>query len=206
MSEGTTHDRSRPRRRIVGAALAASAVSLAGLTGCIDGIHMVGGGWFQDPGPSNPITVDNNIGTDIPGAIGAINRAAGTTIMTAVPSGGRVTFQQQTPICANGNCNDRRAMWVQTFRNGTEPYVNYCVIHYDPTFANGSTTYWDGWAMSHELGHCLDYPDILSGQADDYVGAMSYNSWGDPGWRGAHWWQAYPADDGAMLQRDGYGP
>jgi hypothetical protein len=166
---------------------------------------MMGGGWIWDPSPSRPITVDNRSGLDVAGASAKWNAAAKTTIFapSAAGANANVVFQREAgPMYRNGvPAQGRIQMWVQIVRSGG--YVSKCIIHYDPTYLWGNQQLWSRNIVGHEMGHCLDYPDVPVGAANGYLGVMSYENFTDTNWQAANWWGA---DDQAMLARDGYGP
>lgn len=187
------------RRFIAGAAAVALGVGI--LTAC-NPPAMQGGGWVWDPSPSQPIYIDETSGVDL-GSVWKWNYAAGTTIF-AIGGGNNadVDFQYQSPIYRNGDpAQGQLQMWVQLIRSG--PYVSHCIIHYDPNFYWGNQQLWSANIVGHELGHCLDYPDVPAGQGGGYQGVMSYDNFTDPNWQNTYWWQG---DDQVMLARDGYGP
>lgn len=165
---------------------------------------MNGGGWSWDPSPSHPITIQAgaSFGWPMQQAADRWNVAAGTTIFAIDTTGNPdVTFAPQTPICPLGDCSQARQMWVEyePFRVGG--YITHCVIHYDPTWAWLNQYWWNVDIVAHELGHCLDYPDVDG--SGGYRGNRSLINFYDANWRAKYWWGP---DDQEMLARDGYGP
>jgi hypothetical protein len=185
--------------------LIALVVVLAGvlaLTAC-NPPAMEQGGWIWDPNPSHPILVDDRPQPVDVSALWRWNAAAGTTIL-AMGGGANadITFQSWGRICFNNDCvNGRHAMYVQ--RTYTGGYVSHCNILYDPTYPAETGNYMalDALTVAHEVGHCLDYPDVYP--PTDYQGIMSNYAFWDQAWRDAHW---FGPDDQQMLARDGYGP
>lgn len=198
-------------RSLVRPALAV-LLALVTLTGCLPP-DLLGQGWLfaRQPGNESPITVDNRVqwpfGTIEP-ALVDWNRAAGHELLRAYPPGqgaeANIVFEVQVGICPPPwrDCSkDRRHMWVQVFR-GPSREVVHCVIHYDPTIGWTSQQSWTPRVLGHEIGHCLDYGDVQLGNANGYLGVMSYENFYSESWQQAYWWGG---DDVAMLMRDGYG-
>lgn len=174
-------------------AVAVAAVAAVTFTGCIP--QLVGPGFKQARHPNTrtlrvaPIPlVDDAV------VLAPWNRTAGRTLFAPTDDKRpHVRFHRMTPICARGNCNDRRAAWVERTRR-PDGSVYRCIIHWDPELAHTL----DHWTWAHELGHCLDLPDVP--HTDPYRGVMSY--YGFNNWRGRqHWWGAA---DREMLRQAGY--
>jgi hypothetical protein len=187
------------------AALSVAAAAMVAGTGCLPNPVLEGNaGFLQARNRTGTITVDNRTHQGVPAEqiVNDWNTLAGRTVLVALPRGAaagataNVRFNMMSPICANGNCNDRRAAWVQPTRNPDGSYA-YCTIHFDPWIPALPST-WEN-VMEHELGHCLGFisgPYVDTTHAD-YKGAMSYWNFASQ----AGWWGAADVE---MMSEAGY--
>lgn len=177
--------------KIAGAALAA----VASLTACLPPSMYPGMQGFTkargDDRQSITVSVDGPPGIDINAAIAPWNETAGWNLLQPVNGPADIVFKQRAM--------DLHPFWAPAKADANGVYVS-CTIWFDARWS-GDMVRWTVWFVTHELGHCLGYPDVYV--FGPYVGVMAYPNFYDAGHRARDWFQV---DDREMLVRDGYVP